>query len=250
MIECETAPKVHIRTRARQSNLQNSSNVSKNTSSNPTKPFVEKTGPLFESVYRRKNEKVLADRIAAFRKKQEKKREKINKILAKREARRTSGLLNEESNEVYYKGIGVTDEQVKSKASFGSLAGKLTKAESIGGIKRVLKPSSKGYEVVELENISRKNKINVSSLNIDKQPSTSKENNDTVHTGKSKHPEYISEKERELQNERDLMAELLKIGEKAIEESSSIYSLEPKEPEYRHKKWTEMDTTEELFKDI
>ena len=59
-----------------------------------------KTGAQFESVYRRKNEKELADRIALFRKKQEKKREKIQKILAKREAKKASGILHEESEEV------------------------------------------------------------------------------------------------------------------------------------------------------
>ena len=44
----------------------------------------------------------LADRIAAFRRKEEKKREKINKILAKREAKKAIGLIHEDSNEVNY----------------------------------------------------------------------------------------------------------------------------------------------------
>ena len=63
--------------------------------------FEGKTGAQFESVYRRKNEKELADRIALFRKRQEKKREKIQKILAKREAKKAAGILHEEPEEVH-----------------------------------------------------------------------------------------------------------------------------------------------------
>ena len=59
-----------------------------------------KTGAHFESVYTRKSEKNLADRIAAFRKKQEKKREKIKKILAKREAKKATAFINEDTDEV------------------------------------------------------------------------------------------------------------------------------------------------------
>merc|ERR1712088_435075 len=104
---------------------------------------------------RRKNEKELADRIALFRKKQEKKREKIQKILAEREAKKASGILHEEPEEIYYRGIGVTDEEVKPKTSIGSLAGRLTKANVIGGVRKVLKSSSKGFEVIELKNIPK-----------------------------------------------------------------------------------------------
>ena len=50
----------------------------------------------------RKNDKLIADRIAAFRRKQEKKREKIDRILAKREAKKACGLIHEDSNEVNY----------------------------------------------------------------------------------------------------------------------------------------------------
>ena len=60
-----------------------------------------KTGAHFESIFRRKSEKNLADRIAAFRKKQEKKREKIKKILAKREAKKAIEFINEDHGEVY-----------------------------------------------------------------------------------------------------------------------------------------------------
>ena len=59
-----------------------------------------KTGAHFESVFSRKKETVLADRIAAFRRKQEKKREKIKKILAKREAKKATEFINEDPNEV------------------------------------------------------------------------------------------------------------------------------------------------------
>ena len=54
----------------------------------------------FESVFHRKNEKQLAERIAAFRKKQEKKQQKIKRILEKREAKKAAGLLIEDANEV------------------------------------------------------------------------------------------------------------------------------------------------------
>ena len=77
-----------------------SSSKKKDTSSKDATYFEGKTGAQFESVYRRKNEKELADRIALFRKKQEKKREKIQKILAKREAKKASGILHEEPEEV------------------------------------------------------------------------------------------------------------------------------------------------------
>ena len=66
----------------------------------------EKTGTLFESVSTRKNAKVLADRIASFRRKQEKKREKITKILAKRAAKKAAGLINDGSDEVIDSCIG------------------------------------------------------------------------------------------------------------------------------------------------
>ena len=59
-----------------------------------------KTGAQFESVFSRKKETILADRIAAFRRKQEKKREKIKKILAKREAKKAIEFINEDPNEV------------------------------------------------------------------------------------------------------------------------------------------------------
>ena len=57
-------------------------------------------GAPFESVFHRKNEKQLAERIAAFRKKQEKKQQKIKRILEKREAKKAAGLLIEDANEV------------------------------------------------------------------------------------------------------------------------------------------------------
>ena len=81
------------------SEIQSSSQKIDTSSKNATY-FEGKTGAQFESVYRRKNEKELADRIALFRKKQEKKREKIQKILAKREAKKASGILHEEPEEV------------------------------------------------------------------------------------------------------------------------------------------------------
>ena len=59
-------------------------------------------GAHFESVFRRKDEKLLADRIASFRKRQEKKQQKIKKILAKREAKKAAGLLVEDASEVFY----------------------------------------------------------------------------------------------------------------------------------------------------
>ena len=71
------------------------------TSSKDATYFKGETGAQFESVYRRKNEKELADRIALFRRRQEKKREKIQKILAKREAKKASGILYEEPDEVH-----------------------------------------------------------------------------------------------------------------------------------------------------
>ena len=63
--------------------------------------LLGKAGAHFESIFRRKSEKNLADRIAAFRKKQEKKREKIKKILAKREAKKAIEFINEDHGEVY-----------------------------------------------------------------------------------------------------------------------------------------------------
>ena len=60
----------------------------------------ENQGASFEKVFHRKDEKQLAERIAAFRKKQEKKQQKIKRILEKREAKKRAGLLIEDEKEV------------------------------------------------------------------------------------------------------------------------------------------------------
>jgi len=186
-----------------------------------------KTGAHFESVYTRKSEKNLADRIAAFRKKQKKKREKIKKILAKREAKKATGFINEDTDEGYYKGIGVTDEEAKSKMSVRNLAGKLTKAENIGGVRRVLKPTSKGFEVIDLTKSPRKTDNTIASaiqINTAYKESSGY-GNTIIRDEVGENPEMdvpIPHKEKELQAERNLIAELLMMGAKAVEKSSTI----------------------------
>ena len=62
---------------------------------------IKTPGESFECVFHRKDEKLLAERIAAFRKKQEKKQHKIKKILEKREAKKAALSLIEDDNEVF-----------------------------------------------------------------------------------------------------------------------------------------------------
>merc|ERR1712223_2351976 len=141
-------------------------------------------GESFESVFHRKDEKLLADRIAAFRKKQEKKQQKIKKILERREAKKAALSPIEDENEIRYKGIGMTDEQLDTKINVSSLAGKLTKAEEIGGVRRVLKPSSNGYEIVQIK---------------------CKEEDREAEKGNDEINQSHSNKGRDLQAERDLV---------------------------------------------
>ena len=90
----------------------------------------------------------------------------------------------------------------------------------IGGVRKVLKSSSKGFEVIELKNIPKgaghpKNRNDSCNTAMGPIPNNKdkvvaiKDDIDTKSI--SENPMGILEKETDLQAERDLMAELLKV---------------------------------------
>ena len=90
----------------------------------------------------------------------------------------------------------------------------------IGGVRKVLKSSSKGFEVIELKNIPKATghpKDRNDSCNKTIGPIPNNKNieiaiKDEIDTKSiSENPMAILEKEADLQAERDLMAELLKV---------------------------------------
>ena len=90
----------------------------------------------------------------------------------------------------------------------------------IGGVRKVLKSSSKGFEVIELKNIPKgagHPKYMNNSSNKTMGPIPNNKNidvaiKDEIDTKSiSENPMAILEKEADLQAERDLMAELLKV---------------------------------------
>ena len=90
----------------------------------------------------------------------------------------------------------------------------------IGGVRKVLKSSSKGFEVVELKNIpkgtghskDRDASCNKTMSSIPNNKDIDVAIKDEIDTKSiSQNPIAILEKEADLQAERDLMAELLKV---------------------------------------
>ena len=90
----------------------------------------------------------------------------------------------------------------------------------IGGVRKVLKPSSKGFEVIELKNSPKGTghpKDSNDSCNKIRGPIPNNKDldvaiKDEIDTKSiSQNPMAILEKEADLQAERDLMAELLKV---------------------------------------
>ena len=90
----------------------------------------------------------------------------------------------------------------------------------IGGVRKVLKSSSKGFEVVELKNIpkgtghskDRDASCNKTMSSIPNNKDIDVAIKDEIDTKSiSQNPMAILEKEADLQAERDLMAELLKV---------------------------------------
>ena len=90
----------------------------------------------------------------------------------------------------------------------------------IGGVRKVLKSSSKGFEVIELKNIpkgtghpkDRNDRFNKTMGPIPNNKDIDIAIKDEIDTKSiSENPMAILEKEADLQAERDLMAELLKV---------------------------------------
>ena len=93
----------------------------------------------------------------------------------------------------------------------------VNQAQNIGGVRKVLKPSSKGFEVVELPNPSA---IENTSSNSIETITTYKDDNDPINAGitnerdKKHETETTSQyKEHALQAERNLIAELLLVSD-------------------------------------
>ena len=93
----------------------------------------------------------------------------------------------------------------------------MKQAETIGGVRRVLKPSSEGFEVVELPNTSQavEDVISTTSTRPEStsQPqneNSAEKNRETRKTNEDIYQPHLG-KGTELQAERDLIAELLKV---------------------------------------
>lgn len=96
----------------------------------------------------------------------------------------------------------------------------LFQAKVIGGVRKVLKSSSKGFEVIELKNIpkgaghpqDRNDSCNKTMGSIPNNKDIDVAIKDEMDTKSiSENPMATLEKDADLQAERDLMAELLKV---------------------------------------